>query len=61
MNIPGDGKCDSHQIWVQALDEGIWGVVEEIRRTLGEAPSPALPRKGEGAGKTKNRALGRCS
>jgi very-short-patch-repair endonuclease len=29
----------------QALDEDIWGVVEEIRRVLATHPSPALTAK----------------
>jgi very-short-patch-repair endonuclease len=39
----------------QALDEDIWGVVEEIKGALRECasqpPSPALPSEGEGAGR----------
>jgi very-short-patch-repair endonuclease len=39
----------------QALDEDIWGVVEEIRRVLTSSPSPALPTKGREQNKEINR------
>jgi very-short-patch-repair endonuclease len=47
----------------QALDEDIWGVVEEIKRALRDSeldvrqpPSPALPSEGEGAGQMSESA-----